>query len=128
VPEFVEEYNQNRTNPCVLENAVFFDYKKYFIENSFPNQIDFLQIDIDAAPGDCNSAQNLLALIQVPLNHYRFSVITFEHDMVDNPKNKTVRDAQREILLSLGYALVVQLSYEDWWVDPKVVPKQIYQR
>jgi hypothetical protein len=86
-----------------------------------------LQIDIDSAPGDCTSAQGLLALIQVPLNEYRFSVITFEHDMIDNPKNKTVRDAQREILLSLGYVLVVQLSYEDWWIDPKVIPPHIYR-
>jgi hypothetical protein len=31
-----------------------------------------------------------------------------------NPKNNTVRDAQREILLGLGYVLVVRLSYEDW--------------
>lgn len=128
VPEFAEEYNTNRTNPCVLEDAVIFDYKKYFEENNFPKQIDFLQVDIDSAPGDCTSAQGLLALIQVPLNEYRFSVITFEHDTLDNPKNKTVRDAQREILLSLGYALVVQLSYEDWWVDPKVVQRQTYQR
>jgi hypothetical protein len=128
VPAFVKEYNENRTNPCILHDAVSFDYKKYFEENNFPKQMDFLQIDIDSTPGSCTSVQNLLALIQVPLNEYRFSVITFEHDMIENPKNKTVRDAQREILLGLGYALVVQLSYEDWWVDPKIIPKNIYQR
>lgn len=128
VPEFVDEYNSNRTNSCILHDAVLFDYKKYFEKNNFPKQIDFLQIDIDSAPGDCTSYQNLLALIQVPLNHYRFNIITFEHDRLSNPKNKTIRDAQREILLSLGYALVVQLSYEDWWVDPKVISSDIYQR
>lgn len=127
VPEFVDEYNSNRTNPCILQNAVLFDYKKYFEENNFPRQIDFLQIDIDSLPGDCTSAQNLLALIQVPLNHYRFTVIAFEHDTLQNPKNKTVRDAQREVLLALGYVLVVQLSYEDWWVDPKIIPASTYQ-
>lgn len=127
VPEFVVEYNQNRINPCIEGDAVLFDYKNYFIDNNFPNQIDFLQIDIDSLPTDCTSIQNLLALIQVPLNEYRFSVITFEHDTLTNPKNKTVRDAQREILLGLGYALVVQLSYEDWWVDPKIIPVDIYQ-
>lgn len=128
VEEFAEEYNQNRTNPCILADAVLFDYKKYFEENNFPKQIDFLQIDIDSRPEDCTSVQNLLALIQLPLNNYRFSVITFEHDTLENPKNKTVRDAQREILLGLGYSLVVQLSYEDWWVDPNIVPKNIYQQ
>jgi hypothetical protein len=23
--------------------------------------------------------------------------------------------------------LVVQLSYEDWWIDPKVIPPHIYR-
>jgi hypothetical protein len=127
IPEFVEEYNQNRNNICLNQDAVSFDYSKYFKENNFPKQIDFLQIDIDSDPNSCTSVQNLLALISVPLNHYRFSVIGFEHDTLMNPKNNTVRDAQREILLGLGYVLVVRLSYEDWWVDPKVIPREVYQ-
>jgi hypothetical protein len=110
-----------------LGDAVIFDYKKYFEDNNFPKRIDFLQIDIDSNPNDCTSAQNLLALIQVPLNNYRFSIIAFEHDTLMNPRNRTVRDAQREILLSLGYVLVVRLSYEDWWIDPKAIPINIYQ-
>jgi hypothetical protein len=126
VPEFAAEYNQNRTNPCITTDAVKFDYLQYFKDNNFPQQIDFLQIDIDSG-NDCTSVQNLLALIAVPLNHYRFSVIGFEHDTLMNPKNNTVREAQREILLGLGYVLAIRLSYEDWWVDPKVIPREVYQ-
>lgn len=125
IEEFANEYNSNRKNPCILHDALTFNYLEYFQKNNFPKQIDFLQVDIDA--DECTNVKNLLALISVPLNQYRFSVIGFEHDTLMNPKNNTVRDAQREILLGLGYVLVVRLSYEDWWVDPKVIPREIYQ-
>jgi hypothetical protein len=130
--EFADEYNTNRNNICLVHNAVTFDYSKYFEENNYPKQIDFLQVDIDPGFDDrgciqCTSIDCLLALIAVPLNRYRFSVIAFEHDTLMNPKNITVRDAAREILLGLGYVLVKRWSYEDWWVDPRVVPIHVYQ-
>jgi hypothetical protein len=37
-------------------------------------------------------------------------------------RNAAMRDAQREILDSLGYSLVVREIHEDWWVDPTVIP------
>lgn len=130
--EFVLEYNQNRQNPCILHDATTFNYLKYFEENNYPSTIDFLQVDIDPGFDDkgcihCTSVDCLLALIAVPLSRYRFSVIAFEHDAVMNPKNITVRDAAREILLGLGYVLVKRWSYEDWWVDPKSIPITTYQ-
>ena len=47
VPEFHAEVAANRKNPCILGDATKFDYIKYFEENNFPNQIDYLQVDID---------------------------------------------------------------------------------
>ena len=44
-------------------------------------------------------------------------MITFEHDQNLVLKNSGMREAQREILDSLGYALVVRDQHEDWWVD-----------
>jgi hypothetical protein len=130
--KFAVEYNQNRINPCILTDAVNFNYQDYFRENNFPKQIDFLQIDIDNGFDDTGCEYNttikaLLTLIGIPLNHYRFSVIAFEHETLMNFKNSTVRDAQREILSGLGYVLVKRWSYEDWWVDPKVVSRELYQ-
>jgi len=127
VDHSVKEYNENRSNPCLLEDATTFDYRKYFEENNFPKQIDFLQVDVDSGyDREGNSVvspyQSLWALLNVPLTTYRFSVITFEHDAIIEYKNIPMRDAQREILHSLGYKMVGRSTHEDWWVDPKVIP------
>lgn len=132
VPEFAQEINENRKNGCVLADATTFDYRKYFEENDFPKQIDYLQVDIDSGYDDKgnpvgNPNQSLLGLIALPLNVYRFSVITFEHDGLSDYKSAPMRDAQREILTSLGYKLVQRHTFEDWWVDPEIVPYQEFK-
>lgn len=120
------EFNLNRKNPC-MGDALSFDYTRYFEENNFPKQIDFLQLDIDAGYDGAtgrpvgNSHWTLHGLIAVPLNTYRFTLITFEHDANMYWRNAAIRDAQREILDSFGYALVHRSFHEDWWVDPNVL-------
>lgn len=112
----VDKYNQERTNPCIEADALNFDYISYFKENNFPKMIDYLQIDIDGHDqGIC-----LLALLSLPMLKYRFKVITIEHDLGQNFKRQSMRDAQREILHHLGYILIGQLDSEDWWVDESV--------
>jgi hypothetical protein len=121
---FVEKYNlSNRTNKCINADALTFDYLKYFKDNNFPTTIDFLQIDIDGHDdGNC-----LLALIALPLLKYRFSVIIIEHDLSQNYKRASMRDAQREILSSLGYKLIGQTLSEDWWIDPQSIEEEAYR-
>ena len=126
-PKLHAEIIANRKNPCILGDATQFNYIKYFEEKKFPKQIDFLQIDIDAGYDlkgrpNGNPHLSLLGLLAIPLNTYRFSVITFEHDMRTHFKLQPQRDASREILHSLGYALVQKHGHEDWWVDPEVIP------
>lgn len=129
--ESVKEFRSLRSNPCLLQDAQTFDYTKYFEENNFPKQIDFLQLDIedefDSKGQNNDEALCLRALIAVPLNNYRFSVITFEHNVVQNFKNEWVREVSRRILDSFGYALVVRLPHEDIWVDPNVIPFNKYK-
>ena len=132
IEEFHKEISENRKNPCILGDATKFNYTKYFEENNFPKQIDFLQVDIDAGYNDQghavgNPSLSLLGLLAIPLNTYRFSVITFEHDTLIEYKNESMRDAQREILNALGYSLVVRMPHEDWWVDPLVIPYTKYK-
>ena len=122
--EVSEKYNQSdRNNKCINKDALSFDYLNYFKENNFPKTIDFLQIDIDGHDeGNC-----LLALIALPMLQYRFSTIIIEHDLSQNYKRYSMRDAQREILSSLGYKLIGQTLSEDWWIDPKSVNQEAYR-
>lgn len=116
-------YNSSsRINKCINHDALTFNYLEYFTNNSFPKNIDFLQIDIDGHEnGKC-----LLALLALPMIKYRFSVIIIEHDLSQNYKRVTMRDAQREILSSLGYKLIGQTISEDWWIDPKQIKQEVY--
>lgn len=127
----VAEFNELRSNPCILHDAQTFNYTKYFEENNYPKQIDFLQLDIENDFDFMGQNQDeglcLRALIALPLNTYRFAVITFEHNVVQNFKNEWVRDVSRRLLDSFGYALVVRMPHEDIWVDPNVVPFSKYK-
>ena len=130
--EFRKEFNENRSNPC-MGDALDFNYISYFEENDFPKQIDYLQVDIDAGyrddgRPDGSAYTSLHGLLAVPLNSYRFTVITFEHDANMYWRNDVMRDVQREILDSLGYSLVVRTESEDWWVDPNVIDLPSYRK
>jgi hypothetical protein len=128
----VNEYNSIRKNPCLLQDATKFNFLQYFEENNFPKQIDYLQIDIEAPinqggrPID-RLGQPLLGLIALPLNTYRFTVVSFEHEFIIHYKNDRLRDAQREIMDNLGYSLVRKFGHEDWWVDSTVIPYMQYK-
>ena len=113
-PDRTDAFNQSdRNNKCITADALTFDYKKYFEENDFPKQIDYLSVDIDGH----DKSQCLLVLAALPILQYRFSVITLEHDMLDDYRREGMRAAQRQILTALGYELVGQISSEDWWLD-----------
>jgi len=125
-PEKVNGYNSIRENKCICADALTFDYTKLFEEKKFPKQIDYLQVDIEPA------WQTLNALKALPLDEYRFSVITYETDSYkDGPD---AGEEAMEILLSLGYQLVVRNvanlnnPYEDWYVDPQVVNPEIVEK
>jgi hypothetical protein len=126
VPELHAEFISNRKNPCILGDARTFDYVSYFKENNFPKQIDFLQVDIDAGyePSTGRAIDpycSLQGLMAIPWNHYRFSVITFEHDFAMNIHAAAQRDAVREIMLGYDYFLAGRLPHEDWWFDPSAI-------
>ena len=97
-------YNQNRANPCLAVDATTYDLKSYFIENKWPRQIDYLQLDIEP------TRQTLAALLRMPMD-YRYSVITFEHDRYRNEINYD--PIATEFLLSYGYKVAVTDVYRN---------------
>lgn len=109
---YVDEYNKNRSNPCVHGDATTFNWDRYFEENNFPKQIDHLSIDTDKV--------NLLSLINMPLSRYRFSTIVLENKESSNQAldiDEKVKKTQREILARYGYTLIGSGYTDDFWID-----------
>jgi hypothetical protein len=127
VPALVKSYNLQRKNKCVEADATTFDYLKYLREHEYPKQIDYLQLDIEPAE------QTLKALKKIPLTEFRFSVITYEHDLYVDPANAVIKEEARTILNAFGYKMVLEnvtagktnRIFEDWWVDPTVIPDSV---
>jgi len=104
----------------ILADALKLDFNHLLLKK----QIDYLSLDIDP------SYQTLKCLKSLPLNTYRFSVITFEHDAYNGPT--TARDESRALLQSFGYKMVsgnisacyYNNPYEDWYLDTTVFDKE----
>ena len=121
----VTYFNNIRRNKCLCEDATAYDYMFLFQERNYPKQIDYLQLDIDPAEGTLN------ALKVLPLEDYRFSVITYETDVYSSGAD--IQDEQIQILESHGYQLVAKNvkcegnPYEDWWIDPAIVSEDVWK-
>ena len=117
-------YNTKRNNKCICTDATQVNYSEVFEENNLPNQIDYLQIDIDP------SFQSLASLKKIDLKDYRFSVITFETDAYQG--STAVLEQSRSILQGNGYQLVASNvkncghAFEDWYVDPNTVTIDVW--
>lgn len=104
-----------RLSNVINQDATTVDYDKLFEEL---NEIDYLSLDIDGQP--C-----LDVLKKIPLDKYKISVITFEHDSYrvgDYLKNES-----RQLLKDFGYTMICgdvaneNNIYEDWYVHPNLV-------
>jgi len=122
----VDYFNTIRKNKCICANATKFDYKSLFDERKYPKQIDYLQLD-------CDPPQiTLECLKKLPLEDYRFSVITFETDLYAGGQDVQIEHWQ--ILSSLGYQRVVKNiknegnPYEDWWIDPLEINEHMWKQ
>lgn len=114
----------------VLSNALEIDYENILMSHNLPTQIDYLQLDIEPL------TQTFDCLKKLPMDKYRFSVITYETDWYDTntplEEKIRVRSESRKYFNDLGYVLLVGdvesnigFPYEDWYVDPNVISKEI---
>lgn len=133
-PQTQSQFIGTRNCQFVLQDALTIDYKSLLKGSNMPNQIDYLQIDIEP------QSNTLSCLKLLPLNDYRFSVITYETDFYDpsvtREESLKNREESRQILLSHGYEMVVgnicnvstNDPFEDWYVDPTVIPSELIQK
>ena len=117
--------DRDRQNRCYLADATKFDYIGAMLSENWKDRIDYLSVD-------CEPSYNTLkSLLQFPLDRYRCSVITFEHDFYADGSD--ILNKSREYLTDKGYQLVcsnvcnVANPFEDWWIDPQVVSEEIWK-
>jgi hypothetical protein len=130
-----DEFKKYRTCDFYTGDAVTADYK-HLLRSTFSDlkRIDYLCIDIEPR------SQTLECLKNLPLEDYRFSVITYETDFYSTESSIEdaikIRNESRQILLDYGYLLIgkgIACSgpmdvFEDWYIDPTVIPEEIYSR
>jgi hypothetical protein len=93
-------------------------------------RVDYLQLDIDP------SINTLAVLKRLPLDEWRFSLITLETDAYAG--DHRARDESRAILSDHGYVPIardiavlfapvsaVPIPFEDWWADPAAIGPEV---
>ena len=122
---FQGEFVLQRGNECHLADATEFDWVSAIKDKGWKKK-RFDYVSIDCEPPNIT----LKALENLPLDEYRFSVITFESDLY--AYGEECRDIQRRILNDLGYQIVARdvanggNPYEDWWIHPQVIDESTW--
>lgn len=124
----LKSFKEHRKNSVhVIADATKIDYKKLLKDNNMPENIDYLQIDLDAGNGSTMEA--LEKLDNEVFDKYKFATVTFEHDYYCAGDYKSTREKSREIFKKRGYVMVFddihdrnpEVVYEDWYVHPDLV-------
>jgi len=126
---FLPLYKEHRPRSYpIIADATTLNFRDLCVEQEFPKDIDYLQIDLDVSN---RSTLTVLENINTQMmDDYRFAVITFEHDIYNGDYFNT-RQRSREIFESRGYTRVfsdvnnksdgVDYPFEDWYVHPELV-------
>lgn len=123
--DMVDTFNLVRINKCDYADATKYDFlKKLNARRWKEKRVDYLSLDCEPAMTTYD------ILTKIPFDQYKFSVITYETDVYkDGPD---ARKLSREFLKSRGYVLVASdvcngsNPYEDWYVDPEIVPDEVW--
>ena len=124
---FLDLYKIHRPNSIhIINDATKVDYKNIFEINNMPNEMDYLQIDLEVS--NRSTLTTLEMLDSQIFDTYKFATITFEHDIYTGNAFDT-REKSREIFNKRGYVCVFEdinnksivFPYEDWYVHPDLV-------
>ena len=130
--KFENLYKKHRPNSnYVFGDAQKHNYREIFDTYNVPQNIDYLQLDIEPPEKTLNVLKSLNEQV---MDDYKFAVVTFEHDYC-HQRNIFPRNESREIFKNRGYFLVFgdicnkepKWVYEDWYVHPDLVDMEYVQ-
>lgn len=126
--KFIKDFRRQRVNPVICKDATVINYDKLLRQENAPLIIDYLQLDCEPPKVTYD------ILLAIPFERYKFAVITFEHDHYADVSRK-YRALSRKFLEDQGYELVVanigrdeRCPFEDWWVHPDLVDRDIIEK
>jgi hypothetical protein len=133
---FKSAYDIHRPNSIhVMEDARTVNYRQILDNNQFPENMDYLQIDLDV--NNRSTLDTLIVLHGSVFDKYKFASITFEHDIYTGNYFDT-REISRRIFSERGYVLVfpdVSIyfnnafnQFEDWYIHPDLVDMNIINK
>jgi len=104
------------------------NYRNILDKNTYPENMDYLQIDLDV--DNRSTLDTLILLNNTVFDKYKFATVTFEHDIYSGNYFDT-QNISREIFKNRGYILVFPnvsvfwqgeyKPFEDWYVHPDLV-------
>lgn len=126
---FESSYKIHRPNSIYqMNDARLVNYRKILDTNNFPENIDYLQVDLDV--NNKSTLDTFLLLNNTVFDKYKFATITFEHDIYTGNYFHT-QSISRQIFADRGYILVFPdvsvfwegsyKPFEDWYVHPDLV-------
>ena len=133
---FESSYKQYRSNSIyALNDARLVNYREILDKNSFPINIDYLQIDLDV--DNKSTLDTLILFNNTVFDKYKFATITFEHDIYRGNFFNT-QNISRKVLTDRGYLLVFPnvsvfwedsyKPFEDWYVHPDLVDMEFINK
>lgn len=126
--------SHGRKAEFILHDALKLDYEKILFEKFHGGRVDYLMIDIEP------TEKSLECLKMIPMDKFRFSVITYETDFYDPNTpyelKKYIREESRRIFSSNGYLLMAgdvcneseEFPFEDWYVDKDSIDEEIVKK
>lgn len=121
--ETEQALRDERKGSKVFGDAFAVDWQAECSALAVDGRIEYLSLDIEPP------SLTLAAMLLMPFDRTRFSVVTVEHDMYRT--GRSIRAAMRGILSEYGYERVASdvcvidachaYPFEDWWVDPIAV-------
>ena len=121
--KWVDLCKKHRTSKVFCVDVTTDEFVNILNDNLDSKSVDYISLDAD--DGSLGALQQLLS------NGYTFKCMTFEHDYYD--RGNVLKTPSFAVLKEWGYLPLfedVKLDdgsiWEDWWVDPNQVPKEIW--
>lgn len=133
---FEKSYKVNRPKSLhILVDAQNVNYRRILDNNNFPENMDYLQVDLDV---NNRSTLNTLEILDTTVfDKYKFATVTFEHDFYSGNYFNT-REISRRIFKDRGYILLFPdvsvlwenkyCQFEDWYVHKDLVDINIINK